>query len=105
VLLAVPDPLQPWVIAGTMAATCVLAMLLGDDVAAVWDRQTLRTLSSTAEHVAIQNTITDLRAHIAAASAALEPHRNDAHLNAGQQIEYALTWLDAVEHELSQARD
>jgi hypothetical protein len=105
VLWAASDPAQPWVIAGTLAATGVLAMVLGDAVAAVWDRHTLRTLRSTAKDDTVQDAIADLRTQVSAITRVLEVHSNDAHLKAGQQIEYALARLDAVEQELSETRN
>ncbi len=101
VLLAVPDPAQPWVIASTLAAGSVFATLLGDGVAAVWDRHTLRALRSIPDNPTVQDSINDLRGHLAAATATFQTDRNEAHLKVGQQIEHALVLLDRVEYMIS----
>jgi hypothetical protein len=91
VLLAVPDPAQPRVLAATIAGGVVFAMLLADLVAAVWDRYSIRTLASGlasgVQARTVDDVIATVRARIAEITASLETDRDDTHLAVGQQIE------------------
>jgi xanthosine utilization system XapX-like protein len=97
VLLAVPHPARPAVLAVTLTGGGIVSMLVGSAVSAAWNRRSARAAAAADVHHETQAIVDDLRARIAVCTAALESHRNDVHLRAGRWIEHALTWLDAVE--------
>ncbi|GAA4261108.1 hypothetical protein [Dactylosporangium darangshiense] len=103
VLLAVPHPAQPSVLAVTLAGGGILATLLASAVSAVWNRRSARAVAAAEANYDIHAAIDDLRTRISACAAALEPHRNDVHLDVGRWIERAQTWLDVVDTAASEA--
>jgi hypothetical protein len=96
ILLTVPDPAEPMVLALTFGGTTVLAQLVNDVAVTIADRHTARALAAcgTTDPQNVPETIADLRSQIVAVAADLEPIRHDSHLRAGQQIDSALAWLD-----------
>jgi hypothetical protein len=102
-LLAVPHPAQPAVLAVTLTGGGIFGTLLGWAVSAVWNRRSVRAVASAEANYEIHAAIDDLRTRISACTVALEPHRNDVHLNVGRWIERAQTWLDVVDTAASEA--
>ncbi|GAA4677477.1 hypothetical protein [Phytohabitans rumicis] len=99
VLLAVPDPSRPLVLAVALGGTGVLAKLVTGLVVTAWDWRDARALDSAAvdEPSDIRGTIVELRTEIDAISADLDPDRDGAHVKISQKIESALIWLDSAE--------
>jgi hypothetical protein len=98
-LLSLPDPVRPWMVAATLAGSAVLAAILVNTAAVVWDRRAARALTSTEEPGGVQEAIAELRTRLSTITATLETDRYDTHLEVGQQIERTLLLLDAVEQE------
>jgi hypothetical protein len=96
---------RTWLDAAELAVVCwavavtgaVFAMLLADLVAGVWDRYSIRTLACGVQVRTVEDVTAAVRARIAQITASLETDHDDTHLAVGQQIEYALIWLDATE--------
>lgn len=102
-LLTVPNPAQPMVLAITLAGTGVLSKLVRDVVVAIWDRRDVRRLAAAVnEPEDVQHAIAELRTRIRVITGALEPDRNDLHLEAGRWIESAQVWIDAADHALAE---
>jgi hypothetical protein len=97
VLLLIPDPARPWVLALAVAGSGVLAMLLGVAAAAIGDRRAARTLASAGVVTDVHDAVTDLRTRISAIVATLDPTLSDEHEVVGRQTEAALVWLDGIE--------
>lgn len=105
-LLAVPHRAQPLVLAVTFAGTVILAMLAGDLFDAIRDRRYRRTLAAAGnEPEDLQATVAELRRRIRAITDALEPDRDDTHLEVGRRIESVDVWLDAAEDALAEAAE
>ncbi|HEX6682200.1 MAG TPA: hypothetical protein VF062_05370 [Candidatus Limnocylindrales bacterium] len=94
VLWAVPDPSRPWVLAGTLAGSDLVALAVVYSAYALYDRGQARRLTSAGEDA---NPVAELRERIAAVTRLLEPDRDDRHLEIGKLLEQALTWLDITE--------
>lgn len=99
ILLAVPHPAEPWVLALTFGGTMTLARLVHDTIFSGLDRRTARAYTvgdptDPTDPGDIEEVFAHLRSRIAAIAADLEPVRHDTHLRAGQEIERALAWLD-----------
>ncbi|BCB78161.1 hypothetical protein ACFQ1L_16840 [Phytohabitans flavus] len=96
ILLAVPHPAEPWVLALTFGGTMILGRLARDAVSSALDRRKARAYAAShpAETGDIEDTFAELRSRIEAIAAELEPMRYDSHLRARQEIERALAWLD-----------
>jgi hypothetical protein len=102
-LLTVPNPAQPLVLAVTLAGTAVLSKLVRDVVVAIWNRRDARRLAAAVnEPEDVQHAIAELRTRIRVITGALEPDRNDLHLEAGRWIESAQVWIDAADHALAE---
>jgi hypothetical protein len=97
VLLAAPNPAQPWVLAATMAGCLMVTQFLTVLIAKVWDRYSVRALAAAGEPETVEHLVCLVRSRLAAITATLETDRNDNHLAIGRQIDYALRWLDAAE--------
>lgn len=102
-LLTVPNPAQPLVLAVTLVGTAVLSQLVQDVVVAIWDQRDARRLATAVnEPEDVQHAIAELRTRIRVITGALEPDRNDLHLEAGRWIESVQVWLDRGDHALAE---
>lgn len=104
-LLTVPNPARPLVLAVILAGTGVLSKVVRDVVVELWDRRDARRLATAAnEPEDVRRAIAELRTRISAITGALEPDVNDLHLDAGRWIENALVWIDGAEYALAEGR-
>jgi hypothetical protein len=102
-LLTVPNPAQPLVLAVTLAGTTVVSKLVRDVVVAILDWRHVRRLGAAVnEPEDVQRSIAEQRTRIRAITDALEPDRNDLHLEVGRQIESAQVWIDGADHALAE---
>jgi hypothetical protein len=101
-LLTVPSPAQPLVLAVTLAGTGVLSKLVRDAVVAIWDWRDARRLATAVNEPEDIQHIAELRTWIRVITGALEPDRNDLHLEIGRRIESAQVWIDAADHVLAE---
>jgi hypothetical protein len=92
ILLAVPHPAEPWVLALTFGGAQILARLVVSPIFSALDRRAARYAATDPGD--IEDVFADLRSRIAAVAVDLDPVRHDSHLRAGQEIERALAWLD-----------
>jgi hypothetical protein len=93
VLLAVPNPVQPVVLAATITGGAIVAGFLTVLVAAVWDRYSARALAAGGVAETVEQRIATIRSRLALIAATLETD----HYDIRQRIDYSLYWLDIAE--------
>ncbi len=93
VLLAVPNPAQPWVLAATITGGAIVAGLLSALVDLAWDRCSARTLAAGGRPETVEDLIATIRSRLVSIAATLETHHDDTR----QRIDYSLYWLDVAE--------
>jgi hypothetical protein len=97
VLLVVPNPSRPGVLAGAVGGGYLVAGVWNLVVGALWNRGEVRGLAAVVEPGSVQDEIAELHNLIARVTGYLDIDRTPAYLAIGEQIEYAQIWLDEVE--------
>ncbi|MFI5910184.1 hypothetical protein [Dactylosporangium sp. NPDC051541] len=92
ILLAVPHPARPAALALALVGCALAGTLAATAVWALWQRRDARAAVPS-----LEETVEDLRTRIAACAAALDVRRSDVHLEVGQWLERAQSYLDVVE--------
>jgi hypothetical protein len=101
VLLAVPDPADPLVLAAAFVGSPVLAKAAWDLFDAIRDRRRTHTPPEPRD---TWLAIAEVRTMILATTRVLEPDRDDRHVEAGRRIESAKVWLDSAELALARQK-